>query len=250
MSYTETIERKYCCLCEKEVESFLPYRIGQQPFTNELNLIGSDVSNFYCPNCGCHDRERHLWLFINEIGLYDAVNNDHILYFAPEKRLLEKFLLKSKNIIVGDVNPDKYSDRCLTVQNINIENIPYENETFDLVIANHVLEHVDDYLKAMNEIKRVLKNGGNAILQTPFSPAIYNNIEDPLIDTDELRLKYYGQEDHLRVFGLRFFDDLISVGFKTYRLSHEQILKQYDSKRYGVNQLEDLIFVSKQQAEI
>ena len=243
--YTDVLAQKYCCICDQEVESFLPYSRNQQVFTAELKVIGSDANNFYCPKCHCSDRERHIWLFIKEIGLYDAINNDKILYFAPEKRLSEKFLAKTKNIIGGDINPENYRDHTLTVQSINIENIPFEDETFDLVIANHVLEHVGDYIKALHEIKRVLQFGGNAILQTPFSSIMYNNFEDPLLNTDELRLKYYGQEDHLRVFGLRIFDDLISTGLKVYKLSHDQILKSYDYKRYGVNQLEDLIFVSK-----
>ena len=237
--------KKYCCLCEKEVDSFIPYVAQRQIFISQLNVIGSDVNNFYCPRCKSTDRARHLWLYMNEIGLYKSIDDFKILIFAPEKNLYEKLLLKSKNITVGDINPEFFKCRYPEIERIDVEDIHYADETFDLVIANHVLEHVSNYHKAMGEIYRVLKKRGNAILQTPFSPVIYNNIEDPLINTEELRLKYYGQKDHVRVFGLRFFDDLISSGFTVYRLTHKEILNKYSYEKYGVNPEEDLIFVSK-----
>jgi len=246
MYLTESIEKKYCCLCEQEVDSFLPFSATQKVFTKELQIIGSDIKNFWCPNCGCHDRERHLWLYINKLEMFNAIKKeDTILYFAPEKVLYKKFIQKSENIIAADTNPNIYKETAANAMNVDIQNIPFTDNSFNIVIANHVLEHIPDYKKAIQEIKRVLKPGGYAILQTPYSPVIYENFEDPFINTDELRTKYYGQHDHVRIFGQRLFDDFLDVGFTVYRLGHEEVLQENDSTKYGVNEREEFISVVK-----
>jgi SAM-dependent methyltransferase len=239
------IEKKYCCLCEHEVDLFLPYSISQKVFTKELEIIGSDGKNFYCPNCRCHDRARHLWLFLNKLELFQAINeNFEILYFAPESVLFNKFLEKTNKITVADFNPDTYKEISSKTMKVDIENIPFSDSSFNIVIANHILEHIKDYNKAIREIKRVLKTDGYAILQTPYSPVIYENFEDPFINTNGLREKYYGQSDHVRIFGERLFDDFMDAGFTVYKLGHEEVLPEYDPVKYGVNVRENLIIVA------
>ena len=239
-------DKSYCCICESEVDGFLPW-VGykENQFTDNFKMIGSDDMNFHCPNCYCHDRERHLWLYINELEIYDKLEKRNILVIAPDKNLTKKLFMKTGNIYLGDLNPEVYCNIGFNVIKTDLTNLQIQDSIFDLVIANHVLEHIPDYQKAISEIFRVLKLGGIAILQTPYSNFFYNNFEDPAINTNELRTIYYGQEDHVRIFGKKLFDDLSANGFDVYKINHHTALKDYNSKTYGVNVNEDLILVKK-----
>ncbi len=119
------------------------------------------------------------------------------------------FLYKFKEYICGDYFAPGYEDVYPShVKNINILNIPYDNEYFDLVICNHVLEHVEDDLKGMSEIYRVLKKGGFAILQVPISYKMDKTYEDFSIIESNAREEAFGQRDHVRIYGLDYFDRL------------------------------------------
>ena len=195
---------KYCCVCKTNVDSFLPSgSIIPNSFVKQFEIIGSDIQNFFCPNCKCFDRERHLFLYFNALNIFELYKNRTIMHIAPERNLLKKLSTITENLIIGDINPQQYENEYNVIK-IDITNIQLPNDSVDLVIANHVLEHVADYFKALLEIFRVLKTNGHAVLQTPYSDRIYNNFEDELINTDELRHAWYGRYDHVRIFGLRF----------------------------------------------
>jgi len=243
--------KKFCVCCNNEVENFLPWR-GYKPneFIEAFNIIGSDLFNFHCPICDCSDRERHLFLYFQHLKLFDNLNdNIRILHIAPEKILFKKLYEKTKSIIIGDLKPEayyeKFKDVDAIIEKINLEDLRYPDNFFGIIIANHVLEHIENYHKALSEIFRTLDKNGIAILQTPYSPEIYNNFEDPLIKTSEKRLKFYGQEDHVRIFGLRLFDDIKKVGFDLYLIPHGELLKRYSSEIFGVNYKENLILAIK-----
>ena len=146
--------KRSCIICGHRVGRFIPYKVGKQtpslPMT--LGIIGSDTENFGCTWCGAHDRERHLLMYMNATGFFDELPTKSLLHFAPERRLSKLIAAKGpKNYIKCDLTPYE-SD----VKKIDILAIPYENETFDLVIANHVLEHVSDDIRALREIFRIL----------------------------------------------------------------------------------------------
>ena len=95
---------------------------------------------------------------------------------------------------------------------IDITDIKFQNNTFDCILCSHVLEHILDDNKAIRELYRVLKPNGWAILQVPILRE--KTFEDPNIQTPEERLKYFGQEDHVRIYGLDYKDRLENAGFK------------------------------------
>ena len=225
-------KRKFCCVCNKKIAAFLPYRGGKRaPLMVALDTVGSDVSNFGCPNCGCHDRERHLVLYLNEMKLLDRFRDAEILHFAPERWISKLVMEKNPGrYIRGDLYPT--SDEIETIDMLAIQ---YPSESFDFVIANHVLEHVDDDLLALSEIRRVLKVGGFAILQTPFSPKLAETFSDPGIQSDFERLQAYGQEDHVRLYGSDIVARMESVGLKSRVVSHDEKLGNIDSRKFGVN---------------
>ena len=241
------MENKYCCLCGSRFEKFLPWNGAKEDgFLDKFQVIGSDTKNFNCPVCYSHDRERHLWLYLNELNIYDNLdNNSVVMIVAPEKNISDKLYAKTKNIIAFDLEPELYTDRPFEVKKMDLTEIKLADGSADLVIANHVLEHIPNYKKALSEIYRVLKPGGKAILQTPYSPIIYYNFEDPLFNTEELREEYYGQRDHVRIFGKVLMDDIKSTGFDLNNIQHSEALNKYSSEKYGVNLRENFLLAVK-----
>ncbi len=129
------------------------------------------------------------------------------------------------------------SDR---IEEIDMHSIPYPDASFTVVIANHVLEHVDDDQQAMSEIRRVLNLGGLAILQTPYSACLHNTFSDPGVVRPEQRLQLFGQEDHVRLFGRDIFERFAAAGFNPLVVTHEQVLSNMPAQVFGVNEHEPL----------
>ena len=240
----QILKRHMCNVCGKSIYKFSPYRGKKAPEDiKKFNIIGSDIINFQCPYCGSNDRERHLFLYMEELELFKNINNLKILHIAPEINVYKK--IKSLNpleYICGDLFTERYD---IDINTIDITKIQYNEGYFDMVICNHVLEHIENDMDAMKEIFRVLKKDGIAILQTPYSENIEKSLEDECINTDELRFKYYGQEDHVRIYGLDLFTRLKNSGFKLNILKHKELFDSQISKYIGVNERESLIMVKK-----
>ena len=135
--------------------------------------------------------------------------------------------------VKGDIAPSADG-----VQRIDLQRIPYPDETFDMVIGNHILEHVDNSEVALREMHRVLKPGGRAICQTPYASRLTTTFEDPLLQSTDDRLFFYGQEDHVRLFGSDIEQHFITVGFVGRRVPHSEILPDVDPEQLGVNDKE------------
>lgn len=226
-----------CCLCEKTLYRFLPYQSGrykEPALIIALDVVGSDIRQFECPWCGAHDRERHLYLYMQSMSLFSGLSNKKIIHFAPEKRLSTRIAqCQPKEYVRCDLFP-KSSD----IIRVDMLNMQFEDETFDLLIANHVMEHVSDEFQATEEIFRVLKPGGYAILQTPYSSKLNETWCDKGIDEDEMRLQAYGQEDHVRLYGRDIFTRFSTSGLCPKVCAHNEILTDYKSIKYGVNERE------------
>ena len=112
--------------------------------------------------------------------------------------------------------------------------------------SNHILGHIPDYYRALSEFYRVLKPGNAAILQTPYSKILKNNFEDENLDTDELRLVFYGEKEHVRIFGeYQFLKSIENAGFNLQIKKHKEFYDGHVAHIYGVNEKEDLILVMK-----
>jgi predicted SAM-dependent methyltransferase len=181
-------------------------------------------------------------MFFDKLELWSEFRNAEIIHFAPEKNLSTKIeQCLPLNYIRADLYPSGNN-----IRKIDLTRIPFKDESFDIFICNHVLEHITDYRTALKEIYRVLKPDGTAILQTPFSKLLQDNFEDEGINTDELRLLYYGQEDHVRIFSEnRLFQSLTDAGFKLQIARHNDLFEGNLAEYYGVNEKEDLIRVIK-----
>ena len=177
-----------------------------------------------------------------QLEIKQKMKDAEILHFAPEKNLQIKIKEQSPSeYIKADLYPKKED-----VRKIDATELPFADEKFDFIICNHVLEHIPDYSKALREFYRVLKPNGIAILQTPYSKFLKNNFEDENINTDELRLYFYGQEDHIRIFGeYQFLKSIENTGFNLRLVKHEDFFDDQTAYIYGVNKKEDLVQVIK-----
>lgn len=184
-----------CPVCGKSFRKFLPY--GNKGADNRM-----------CPNCLSLERHRLIWLFLKEKTTFFSEKR-LVLHIAPEQPFLNRFRkLSNINYTTADlVSP-------IADVKMDIRSMPFENERFDVVICNHVLEHIDDDLKAMSEVYRVLKKNGFAILQVPIDYKRVDTYEDASITDRKLREKIFGQYDHVRVYGLDYGNRLAKAGFE------------------------------------
>lgn len=239
------LPRSYVCIfCNHRCFKFLPYRGGSTyapPLMRSVGMTGSDLDRFSCPWCMAHDRERHLFMYMTACGLLSDLKGMNILHFAPEKRL---------SLRIAEGQPGQYVKCDLfpesaDIQKVDLLQMPFEASRFDLVIANHVMEHVNDDQLALAEVARVLKPGGYAILQTPYSSMLHHTWSDCGINTNEARLQAYGQEDHVRLYGHDIFRRFESSGLKSLVKKHNELLAHIDGKKHGVNENEPFFLFQK-----
>jgi SAM-dependent methyltransferase len=238
--YSENI----CIFCDSQFISWKPYRGGEvSPVILTLEAIGSDIERFYCPVCECFDRERHLMMYFSELSLWEKIENSDVLHIAAESNFGRIVSSKSKSYVKGDLSPADDS-----VVKVDLTETSFRDGQFDVLIANHVLEHILDDISAMREINRILRVGGIAILQTPYSPLIKESLESPSLRDEPLRNFLFGQEDHVRLYGLDLFERLNDSDLDVKLYSHERYLARFDPAKYGVNGMESLILVTKRVA--
>jgi len=209
------------------------------------DIIGGGKRRAGCYNCGSDDRERLVYMYLkSEMRLFDRGRRTRILHLAPEKQLSQKLLdFGFEEYICGDLFTLGYRYPA-HVRNISVLSIPFSNNYFDLVICNHVLEHVPDDRKAMGELCRVLHEDGEAILQVPIAKALASTFEDSSITDPRRRELAFGQSDHVRVYGQDYTDRLTDCGFSMRRIN---IVREYPE--CGLNRDEDL-FIGRKKHKI
>ena len=163
-----------------------------------------------------------------------------MLHIAPELCFINRFeALDNLDYITADI------ESPLAKLKMDIHKIPMEDNSINVIFCNHVLEHVDDDLKAMREIYRVLKKGGYAVLQIPlYLPLPDQTIEDPGIKNPKKREELFGQDDHVRKYGKDYPDRLRSVGFKV-KSNYVGELTKADIEKYALDATEILFVVNK-----
>ncbi len=211
----------------KSYRKFLPYGYGKQR------------ENALSPGTLSLERHRQMWLYLQyETDFF--TKNYKVLHIAPEQEFLRKFK-KMKNL--DYTSADLFSP--IVDVKADILNLPFESESFDVVICNHVLEHIEDDRKAMSELYRVMKKGGWGILQVPMKNSLKKTYEDFSITEPKERQKHFGQYDHVRWYGMDYFDRLKSVGFDAEANFYSQKFSDADIKRFGLNRNEILPVVKK-----
>ena len=216
-----------CNVCNHHYRKFLPY--GRKARSNAL-----------CPNCLSLERHRMMWLFLKEKTDF-FTSKAKILHIAPELCFIKRFEeLHGDDYLTADL------ESPLAKVKLDVLNMPFGENEFDIVFCNHVMEHVESDLQAMSEIFRVLKPGGWGIIQVPlFYPLAETTFEDKSIVSPTEREKAYGQSDHVRLYGKDYINRLQSVGFEAEEVWLAKEMSEIDIKRLALPLDEPVFFVRK-----
>jgi SAM-dependent methyltransferase len=214
-------DRVECPCCDSTFSRFLPHRGRTQA---------------KCPRCGALERHRVLWLFLErETNLFGG--SVAMLHIAPEYAFLRRFSQTSGlRYVTGDF------DSALADVQLDVMDLPFEADSFDCLMCNHVLEHVDDDRRALAEIHRVLRPGGWAILMCPVDYRRTTTLEDPAVVTPEDRHRVFGQSDHVRLYGRDYSDRLAAAGFMVRADRYLDGFDESEIGRLGLRREEDEAF--------
>jgi SAM-dependent methyltransferase len=206
-----------CPVCESRYRKFLPYgRISTR-------------ENALCPNCLSLERHRLIWVYLRQqTDFFEASKS--VLHIAPEGCFIPRFeKIHGADYITADI------ESPLAKVKMDIHKIPFDANTFDVVLCNHVLEHVRDDIQAMREIHRVLKPGGFAILQVPFfNPIPDTTFEDATITDKREREKIFGQDDHVRKYGHDYPQRIAQSGLRPVEDKFVFTLPTDQVKKFGL----------------
>lgn len=208
-------------------------------------------SNALCHNCGSLERHRLLYLYLSKsLNIFDDITNSiRVLHFAPKKAVYSKFdNCTNIEYVPCDLHPEfyEYSGRS-KISKVDITNIPYNDESFDFIICNHVLEHIPNDQLAMSELYRVMKYNGNGIFQVPINYALEKTYEDWNITSEEEREKAFGQHDHVRVYGRDYIKKLEQIGFVVNEVDYISKFSSEELYRYGLISSEKIYHCRKVQ---
>ena len=197
--------------------------------------------NALSPSTLSLERHRLMWLYLREeTDFFTKDNQQNVLHIAPEQCFYKRFR-KQKNLeyITSDL------DSPLADVRADICNLPFEDNEFDVIFCNHVLEHIPDDKKAMAELYRVMKPGGWGIFQVPQDINRKETFEDDSITNKEERTRIFGQYDHVRVYGLDYFDRLREAGFTVKEIDYTKKIAPDLLERYALQKGEILPVVFK-----
>ncbi len=206
-TYTDPIDGK-------SFKAFLPYGYGTQR------------NNVLSPSTLSLERHRLLWLYLkNETHFFS--DELKVLHFAPEQCFLKRF----RNLNNLDYTTTDLLSPIADVK-ADICNLPFGDNQFDVILCNHVLEHIPDDTRAMQELYRVMKPGGWGIFQIPQDLNRETTFEDDSITDKKERAKIFGQYDHVRVYGRDYFEKLRSIGFKVEEVDYTKTLSAEAIEHY------------------
>ena len=213
---------KQCPLCGCQRRKFLPYGY----VTSRENAL--------CPNCLSLERHRLLWLWLvreSDIGR-GAMALPKMLHIAPEVALMRKFRKMYAS------TPDRYVtadlESPLADMHFDVQQIPLEAESFDAIICNHIMEHVEDDHKALSELYRIMRRGGWGVILSPVELEREKTFEDDTITDRAERTRIFGQYDHRRIYGRDYAERLREAGFEVYDIDYKNELSKAEQELYAL----------------
>ncbi len=239
---------KYSCpICKNKFNEFLPldpyFSQNKEKYGNPYNyhdIETLNVENYQCPFCYASDRDRLYAIYLTNYLKRFRKRDISLLDIAPTKPL-QKFIKQFSNIKY--ISIDKFNDNVDI--KIDISNMKcFESEVFDFFICSHVLEHIDDDIKALSELYRVLKKRGKGILMVPINLAIKKIEEDPSITDIGERWRRFGQGDHVRMYSKEgFISRILDSGFSVRQYREKDYYFKF--RKYGITKSSVLYIVSK-----
>jgi len=213
-----------CPCCNGKFRKFIPFK---------------NNSNEICPRCGSFERHRLLWLYLKDQTNFFS-NKLKVLHFAPEYTFQKLFkTLPNLNYISADLNSS------LAMVKADITAIPWQDNSFDVCLCLHVLEHIMDDSKAMRELFRVLKPEGWSIIQVPIDFSRDKTFQDPNATSPQDRKHLYGLDAHVRIYGRDYEDKLKAAGFCLKTTCYTDTLGPEKMKKYGLSKKRRVFFCTK-----
>ena len=184
--------------------------------------------NALCPGTLSLERHRLLWLYLQRQTNF-LTQPLKVLHIAPEQAFYQKFRSFSHwNYTTTDLHSPLADIKA------DITALPFENDRFDLIFCNHVLEHIPNDKQALSEIYRVLKKGGTAILQVPLEETRSQSFEDNSITDPKERARVFGQYDHVRIYGQDYYQRIAAAGFKSQAVDMISQLSPQEIQQYAL----------------
>jgi len=181
-----------------------------------------------------------MWLYLKDHSNFFTADKLSVLHIAPEQCFHKKFKeQKNLNYLTADL------ESPIADMHFDLHEIPLENNRFDVIFCNHVMEHVDNAIRCMEELYRVMKPGGWGIMQVPQDFSREKTYEDPSIVSPEDREKHYWQKDHVRLFGKDYPQWLEKAGFTVTEFQKEKFYSKESIERYRLQKDEILYIVHK-----
>lgn len=235
--YGVMIDRFYCVLCGNHPVIWEDIGMNYGLF-QRIRVTGAGRRKGGCPFCGSYDRERFLYTVIKRrTKLLDCFPYA-VLHFAPEHELSKKIRCANQEQYISvDIMPGR-ADLVA-----DITDLPFQNEQFDYMICNHVMEHIEDEKKAFTEMRRCLKEDGVLILTIPICWE-KDTFEDKTIVNREERIRFFGQADHVRLYGKDVVGRVEQSGFEVAPVYARDCLDDYERIRQGIAQ-EETVFLCK-----
>ncbi len=231
--------KHFCISCKHSFFAFKPYQnVPESPlFKNGLVIGAGFRENYECPYCGTLDRERwQQYVITKHTDILTKKNR--ILHFAAENNLYKLF----KHTKTIDYYPCDIDPRADWLK-VDMTDIPFDDDTFDWVISNHVLEHIPDEKKAISAIRRILKPQGSWIFSFPIRRDADTHENEAITDPQE-RIRLFGQKDHVRLYGKDFKERFERYGLK---LEIHRPIDELDAEEIEKNGLipDDTIIIAR-----
>lgn len=217
-----------CPVCGSRYRRFMPYGY----VTSREDAL--------CPHCLALERHRMIWLWLSECSdLFES--RPRLLHIAPEVSLMRHFkrlYRGTENYITADL------ESPLADMHFDVQHIPLEDCSVDVVICNHLLEHVEDDRRAMRELYRILHPGGWGIALVPEDRSLPTTFEDDSITDPKERTRIFGQYDHRRLYGRDYDMRLAEAGFRVERIGYREQLTEAQQRLYAIGS-DDLVIIHK-----
>jgi len=233
----------HCNICNRSFRKMLPGGFDLDVI-NEKQIVGAGLRSHICPYCQSTDRDRLVKLYLDKS--FDLKNDKFsILHIAPEPALFQK-LSKYKNLVYHPAV--KYHEGIYyptDIDLVDITDLYFEDSKFDIIICNHVLEHIENDELALKELFRVLRPNGTAILQVPYSKILSETYENKDMTTSKQREEHFGQFDHVRLYGTNYSSHLEQAGFKLRLFNPEESYEKQEIIKLALFKGEKLFVVEK-----
>lgn len=216
-----------CNICNHQLRKFIPY--GVNPNNKHAHKL--------CPFCLSLDRHRLIWSYLHEKTDF-FTKEAKVLHIAPERCFISRCKRLSN---LKYQTADLYSPWADL--KFDLQSIPLPDDSYDVIICNHVLEHVYDDKKAMRELHRILKKGGWSILNSGMKYSLEKTIEDLSDLTHTVREERFAQHDHWRLYGMDYADILSNEGFTVKADTYFSSLPLEYKRKHGIEMF-DLIYIA------